>query len=327
MATGSQADLARTTSGQPRVSTSSNRSRPTADDFEAALRDPGKTLFLSSTPQAVVSALPGMGASPDTTPHAGFEATMQPVPEYNADRPEPVPKRSFEEDLRDLGGPARRPSVPGLQSTPQKSGAAPGFPGVIPPTPSTADTFIRRESVATTGSTGSSPATNRTQRYRGQAVGIEGAFRRSGKLSLKAELTAADEVASMSKSVKKRRSLFRSAGTASTSDLGKASRSTAAPPPLPSIPSSSTQRSGLGHMRQNSVSGRSGPAEEISLRSSSSRTAAWAGSQSDLHDHKRQGSDDGFKVSHCVRSNTDNRLCGARPRACSAECLAQAKNL
>lgn len=87
----------------PRPSTSSNRSfRRTGADFEAALLDPTATMFLSGSP---------------VLDQEGFQSS--PPRKVDHDAPQPVEKRSFEEDLMVAA------------VTPAKK------VGVIPPTPST----------------------------------------------------------------------------------------------------------------------------------------------------------------------------------------------
>lgn len=105
---------------EPRVSTSSNRSREA--DFEAALLN-AKTVFLSSTSPRIEEG----------------ENTFS-LRDEDEDAPEPVEKRSFEQDYdQEL-------------RTPTKNFAS---PSVIPPTPSTPGTDgPSRVSISTTDSSG-----------------------------------------------------------------------------------------------------------------------------------------------------------------------------
>lgn len=94
----------------PRPSISSNRSaRRTGADFEAALLDPKAIIFLSDTP--TLGEKIGSGSPPRKVDH---------------DAPQPVEKRSFEEDMNEL------------TVTPVKQVGTPmNQVGVIPPTPAT----------------------------------------------------------------------------------------------------------------------------------------------------------------------------------------------
>lgn len=126
-----------------RPSTSSNRSvRRTGADFEAALLKPTDTIFLSGSPSL------------------GQElSTATPIRVVDHDAPQPIEKRSFEEDLTRL------------TVTPVKK-----F-GVIPPTPSPI-LSERRTSAVTTGSelsaTPSRVSIAGPKKVIGQSLGIDG---------------------------------------------------------------------------------------------------------------------------------------------------------
>ena len=100
-----------------RPSISSNRSQRKEVDFEAALLNPSKTLFISSSPNL---------------------DDDQPVfPSADTDAPDPIEKRSFEQDYNGGG------------ATPVKGV---GSPAIIPPTPSTPGHDSRRDSMASSDS-------------------------------------------------------------------------------------------------------------------------------------------------------------------------------
>jgi hypothetical protein len=114
---------------QPRASSSSSRSRLTEADFEAALAK-ADTLYLSGGPNLEAD---------------GTVTTRE------EDAPDPIEKRSFEQDYRS-------PKLPS--------------PGVIPPTPSPSHT--RRDSRATIASTDSATKLRFKQL---KAIGLDGGYR------------------------------------------------------------------------------------------------------------------------------------------------------
>lgn len=118
---------------EPRPSTSSNRSREA--DFEAALLT-NRTVFLSTS---------------NPTIEEGQAQSVQ----HDSDAPEPVSKRSFEQDYDDAA------------RTPVK---AVGSPAVIPPTPST----IGRGSVAGTSISNDSGGRRSSRIKPLMAVGMDG---------------------------------------------------------------------------------------------------------------------------------------------------------
>lgn len=145
-------------SGQPRPSTSSNRSfTKTEADFEAALLNPGATKFLSGSP-VLGDDTGGFGDPLETPPRPRQSTSGSRRIRDGGDRDAPVPvdKRSFEDDMRDgidkegsqsfkMNG-GRKISNGGVQAdglVRRESGSeAPSTPkgirspSVIPPTPS-----------------------------------------------------------------------------------------------------------------------------------------------------------------------------------------------
>jgi len=187
----------------PRASISSNRSfRRTEADFEAALLNPAATIFLSAAPTLGEQLGP---ASPPRNDH---------------DAPQPVEKRSFEEDMV--------PAVTAVKNV-----------GVIPPTPSTMRSD-RRLSTTTKGSVKSTPNGMSGSRKMGQSFGIDGG---SSVLFERCEiLICTDELQEGKKATVKRKSIFRSPGTASSPDLAtlvrkakeaKAANGDTVPPTIP----------------------------------------------------------------------------------------------
>ena len=120
-----------------RPSISSNRSQRREVDFEAALLNPSQTLFISSSPNLE-----------DDTP-----IFAQSTP----GAPDPIEKRSFEQDFNGIG------------ATPVKSV---GLPAVIPPTPSTPGSNSRRDSMQSSDS-----AAKRLSKLKPlKALGMDGEF-------------------------------------------------------------------------------------------------------------------------------------------------------
>ncbi|WWD21934.1 hypothetical protein CI109_106422 [Kwoniella shandongensis] len=234
-----------------RHSTSSNRSlRKTEADFEAALLHPESTIFISAGPpgdtigeegDSDLDAVSAISVSTITTaptvgPGAGgvVKNSLQPSPEISMkplemlrggdeDAPLPIEKRSFEEDLRDVGGSKtwkddRRIGL-GIGESNSHAGGGVGrlldspvkgmpVPGVIPPTPSTSG-HARRSSQMTMGSI--------TSAGTGAAWDSPTGSRRASKsLGIDAELGIEPKSKTV---VTKRRSIFRSPGTASSPDL------------------------------------------------------------------------------------------------------------
>lgn len=110
--------MTRPSLSEPRPSISSTRSREA--DFEAALLNPAQTKYISSSPI--------------------IDEAEPTFPSRDADAPDPIGKRSFDEDLEQN------------LRTPVKNVAS---PSVIPPTPSTAGTERSRTSTSTSGDSGS----------------------------------------------------------------------------------------------------------------------------------------------------------------------------
>ena len=193
----------------PRLSVSSSRSmKRSPADFEAALLDPQSTLFLKASPtlnqETMRSVMPDMNGDPDA--------------------PIPVEKRSYEDDLRDFG------------KTPEKTldMISEGSVGVIPPTPSPrkgiTKAIDRRISHATIASQDSEASTTSPSRMsvssskRGLSLGIDGKSNSctpypQGKELTVAELNESQKMGHGDKGTIKRKSMFRSPGTASSPDL------------------------------------------------------------------------------------------------------------
>lgn len=164
----------------PRPSTSSSRSlRRTHADFEAALRNPQETLYLSAGPPPIGEDLESEAASTATGHHHSSSTSTAAIDD--PDTPLPVEKRSFEDDLRALdrarereegriglgvghvreGSVVKKPPIP--------------VPGVIPPTPKG---HARKASCVTTTSTTSTGTGDTPTRARRQvkSVGLDGGF-------------------------------------------------------------------------------------------------------------------------------------------------------
>ncbi|KAK8846626.1 hypothetical protein IAR55_005713 [Kwoniella newhampshirensis] len=239
-------------SAAPRLSTSSNRSvgggsRKTEADFEAALLHPESTIFLSATAGILPSetigeevesnissdAASALSVATATTTQGGIvkEHKLGPSPvigmkkldprgdahgdgDGEEDAPIPIEKRSFEEDLKEISRTKRNDGRIGLgiASGSTAAGGSPlkgmPVPGVIPPTPSTSG-HTRRGSQMTTGSVTSSGT--------GAWDSPTGSRRASKSLGIDAELGIEPKVKTTAAS--KRRSIFRSPGTASSPDL------------------------------------------------------------------------------------------------------------
>ncbi|GFZ49007.1 hypothetical protein JCM24511_06756 [Saitozyma sp. JCM 24511] len=361
------------------MSTSSGRSRRTAEDFEAALLKPHETLFLSA------SASPQDSPGSPPNPH---HPALHDVIHLDDEAPVVVDKRSFDEDYTldpiSTSGPNGRFASSASASA---SGAGAGAGGsastadgfahdvfgtprrpseveVIPPTPTTvasretamttrtqsqnqnqnqgqnqgqpsANAMGRRPSHATQGSIGSAGSTPTRVLAKGKAMGLD------------AEVAAAAQTASP---VAKRRSIFRSAATASSPDLAtlvrraKGSSSNPPPmpdppksakfgrthhvrPPLPTAPSTGTRASSTSASTSASVSG-VGPhgrgsmagSEEGRARAGSTSTAGesemrpWVGVGSGMETisekRSRQGSEDGFKTMRSRAKGVFGRMFG-----------------
>ena len=184
---------------RPRPISSSSRQsvRSREDDFEAALLNPQSTIYLSGS------------SNVEESPEDELEPPSSPLKrgEEDADAPQPVEKRSYEEDFKALTRPGvLRPASPspningrmgnGLSeasphtarqvsdvstsaSTPVQNMKS---PQVIPPTPSsTASTYVNRRTSQTTvqsqDSSGGSPTQSRVadaRRRPVQSLGLDG---------------------------------------------------------------------------------------------------------------------------------------------------------
>ncbi|WVQ68851.1 uncharacterized protein L199_007060 [Kwoniella botswanensis] len=180
-----------------RPSTSSNRSLKRSEaDFEAALLDPKSTLFLSAGSPI---------GEDDNDPNANTK-----LKKYNdPNAPLPVEKTSFEDDLNNL----KNRGLGILMESPSSPTKRNSNIGVIPPTPSTIGTerrHNRRASQMTNDSgyqsSGYSDTTTPSRRRASKSLGID------------AEL-GEKPIPKQSSMAPKRRSIFRSPGTASSPDL------------------------------------------------------------------------------------------------------------
>ncbi|WVQ97714.1 hypothetical protein IAU59_004828 [Kwoniella sp. CBS 9459] len=243
--------------GPSRPSTSSNRSiRRTEADFEAALLDPKSTVFISAGPS---TGLGGYGQEADSDrieklgPPANLSFSSKGAQGYrhtsevemDPEAPLPIDKRSFEEDLFALGR-NREDGRAGLGIGMGLSSPVRGMqiPGVIPPTPSTQG-HARRGSQMTTGSVTSGTSDTPSRRRASKSLGIDAEL---GELS-KSKHNAMPA---------KRRSIFRSPGTASSPDLAtlvrKAKEAKAtSPTPSPHPPSSSQQQNSTNQYQSSSA--------------------------------------------------------------------------
>ena len=261
----------------PRPSISSGRSKKSGADFEAALLNPEKTVFLSVGPD-----LEG-------------EGQVEVSPKIDTDAPVPVEKRSFEEDLRLIGrksqfrdgrprasgGSAGEGEVEVIKDTEDKGpdrGVRARTPemdsqavfGVIPPTPDGKGVSIlstprrsteqgaknhrdRRISQGTVqsqedsafGSPSRMSTISASSSKKALSLGLDGTSMFSSCLSFPTDFLAElDETQKMGvprQNPSKRRSMFRSAGTASSPDLAtlrKAKDAKATGSPSPGIPQS-----------------------------------------------------------------------------------------
>ncbi|WVF70182.1 hypothetical protein IAT40_004970 [Kwoniella sp. CBS 6097] len=205
--------------GPSRPSTSSNRSlRRTEADFEAALLDPKSTVFISAGPSTSFDReevdsdrMEKLGPPATLSSSSSFGLTDQGYQprrrttevEMDPDAPLPVDKRSFEEDLLELG--RNKDGRAGLGIGIGSPLRGPQIPGVIPPTPSTQG-HARRGSTMTTGSVTSGTSDTPSRRRASKSLGIDAEL---GELPKNKQHVMPA----------KRRSIFRSPGTASSPDL------------------------------------------------------------------------------------------------------------
>lgn len=159
----------------PRPSISSNRSMKRSEaDFEAALLNPTKTIFLKGSP--VLDEDEGFGSPRRLGVISG-----------DVDAPVPVEKRSYEDDLRQLGRSSldRGAGSSGTMVSNNIKGGQASF-DVIPPTPSPKKTLVNRTSHRTmesqdSGTSTMSPsrmsqisASSSSKRIASQSLGIDG---------------------------------------------------------------------------------------------------------------------------------------------------------
>nr|XP_019047599.1 hypothetical protein I302_04215 [Kwoniella bestiolae CBS 10118]OCF26529.1 hypothetical protein I302_04215 [Kwoniella bestiolae CBS 10118] len=224
-----------------RPSTSSNRSLKRSEaDFEAALLDPKSTLFLSAGSPI---------AEDDDRPLNTIKT--------DPNAPLPIEKTSFEDDLNNLKyqkeGTARGLGI--LMESPSSPTKRTNNIGVIPPTPSTIGNTSRhhRRSSQMTNDSGYQSS--------GYSESTPSRRRASKSLGIDAEL-GENPIPKQSSMPPKRRSIFRSPGTASSPDLATLVRKakeakstntneTSQPPPTSAGPTTTTTpiRSGSTNRR------------------------------------------------------------------------------
>lgn len=162
----------------PRPSTSSSHSlRRTPADFEAALRNPQATLYLSAGPPPVGEDLESEAASTATGHHYSSGTSAAAMDDQDA--PVPTDKRSFEDDLRALGRAQERDEGRiglGVGDVPERSVVKRppiSVPEVMPPTPSG---HTRKASCMTTSttSTGNGDTPTRAARRQVKSIGLDG---------------------------------------------------------------------------------------------------------------------------------------------------------
>lgn len=126
------------------------------------------------------------------------------------------------------------------------------------------------------------------------------------------ELTA-EEIANEDATLTKKRSIFRSPGTASSPDLATLVKKAK---DKGKMPASSSQAS----VRERSVSSAK-PQDEV--RSIASGSTDRMGTISETSSRRRQNSDDGFKVGlgQSSRKPADGRACEIKLEGCWVECL------
>ncbi|WRT65157.1 uncharacterized protein IL334_002100 [Kwoniella shivajii] len=235
-----------------RPSTSSNRSKRSEADFEAALLDPKSTIFLSAGPSNSYNEEDASTATSKLTLGPSISMKDKGKGQYfdhetDSDTPLPNEKRSFEEDLINLkkqnttATTTTTPAIDGrkglgiLMESPRSKIQNNGI-GVIPPTPSTVRRqhgHNRNSSQMTTDSYNSmnSDTPSTTRRRASKSLGIDAEL---GEKPIPKNIVAT-----------KRRSIFRSPGTASSPDLAtlvrkaKEAKSTQSEDPVNDPPPSS----------------------------------------------------------------------------------------
>lgn len=163
----------------PRPSTSSSHSlRRTPADFEAALRNPQETLYLSAGPPPVGEDLESEAASTATGHHysSGTSAAAMDDPDASV----PADKRSFEDDLRALGRAQERDEgriglgVGDVRERSVVKGLPISVPAVIPPTPSGHTRKASCVTTSSTTSTGPGDTPTRAVRRQVKSIGLDG---------------------------------------------------------------------------------------------------------------------------------------------------------
>lgn len=163
----------------PRPSTSSSRSlRRTPADFEAALRNPQATLYLSAGPPPVGEDLESEAASTATGHRYSSGTSAAAMDEQDASMP--ADKRSFEDDLRALGRAQERDEgriglgVGDVREGGVVKGPPTSVPGVIPHTPSGHTRKASCMTTTSTTSTGNGDTPTRAARRQVKSIGLDG---------------------------------------------------------------------------------------------------------------------------------------------------------
>ncbi|EAL21419.1 hypothetical protein CNBD1140 [Cryptococcus deneoformans B-3501A] len=283
----------------PRPSTSSSRSlRRTPADFEAALRNPQETLYLSAGPPPIGEDLESEAASTATGHHHSSGTSTAAMDDPDA--PLSVDKRSFEDDLRALsrtrereegriglgvghvseGSVVKRPPIP--------------VPGVTPPTPKGHARKASCVTTTSTTSTGTGDTPTRAARRPVKSIGLD------------AELGIEPK---SKKAPPKRRSLFSKATTTSQPDLASMVRRSThrsskqkqdtASTPAPSMSTSASSRT-LYKEQPSPSAPRNRSTTETSDKHGSmmggNQMATIAEGSGTLSRNKSNASDEGFKT-------------------------------
>ncbi|WWC87292.1 uncharacterized protein L201_002180 [Kwoniella dendrophila CBS 6074] len=234
-----------------RPSTSSNRSLKRSEaDFEAALLDHKSTIFLSASGsstldedtnnQFIRNSNIGLGPSPSLRKRLDNTTTINGDP----DQPLPIEKTSFEEDLNNLKNSSSIGTGLGiLMESPERKINHKNI-DIIPPTPSTINTTRHnRKSSQLTNDSGyqSSNYSDST------SINTNSRRRTSKSIGIDAEL--GEIIKPKNAMPPKRRSIFRSPGTASSPDLAtlvrkaKEAKTTTRPDEHPSTSQQAQQQS------------------------------------------------------------------------------------
>nr|XP_019008884.1 uncharacterized protein I206_06570 [Kwoniella pini CBS 10737]OCF47665.1 hypothetical protein I206_06570 [Kwoniella pini CBS 10737] len=235
-----------------RPSTSSNRSFKRSEaDFEAALLDPKSTIFLSASPNnsPIIENDEVKSKNLKSSPFLGIAV--------DSNAPLPIEKHSFEEDLNNLkyddeSGKKGLGILMESPLTPDKNGSI----GIIPPTPSTIGNkngrHNRRSSQMTTDSG------YQSSNYSDTTNGTPGRRKVSQSLGIDAEL-GEKTISKSHQMPPKRRSIFRSPGTASSPDLATLVRKAKEAKSSPQPPMANTSRNDAAQKQYQDPPASAGP--------------------------------------------------------------------